>query len=690
MSYELITTEKPTAALKIATSLADNKLSKKTVHGVSYYEITHNKKKILVASAVGHLFTLAEKKKSSIYPVFDIEWVPSYTASKKAKFTKKFYDLLKTLGKGADSHVNACDVDIEGELIFKNIMTQIYNKKEAHRMYFSTLTKEDLIKSYESMKTEINHSLAEAGETRHMLDYFWGISTSRALTNAIKNATKRYKLMSSGRVQGPALKLIVDKEREILAFQPVPYWEVELLANNDSNTITAYHKEGKFWELEKAEKIIDNTKNKKAFVASLEKKQFTQDPPHPFDLTSLQMESYRALRISPKETLEIAQNLYLAGVISYPRTSSNQLPPALGYKKIISALTKQTAYKKLAEELLKKDKLFPNNGNKTDPAHPAIYPTGEIPENGTERDIKLYDLIVKRTLASFASPALRETLNIEIDVNSEIFVVSGVTTLEKGWHEFYYPYTPFKEQELPKLEKGQELDVEKINLLSKETQPPKRYTPASIIKGLEKKGLGTKATRSSIIETLYQRYYITNESIEATNLGIKTIETLEKYCKDIINEKMTRHFEKEMDQIQELKKREPEILEEAKKIMIKTFKIFKENEINIGNALSEASIQTTNEQNIVGKCDKCDGDLKMMYSKKNSQYFVACSKYPECRNTFSVPRQALIKPTKKVCKECGYPTVMVIRKAKRPFEYCINRDCKIKEEWAIKNTSPEV
>lgn len=681
MSYQMITVEKPMAAKKIATALADTKPVKKTLNNVPYYELNHNDRKIIVASAVGHLFSLAEVKKSNKYPVFDVTWAPYYTTSKKAKFTKKYYNTLEFLSKDSDSHVNACDVDIEGELIFKNILQYIYKKKNANRMYFSTLTKDDLINSYNNMKSTLDVSLAEAGETRHMLDYFWGISTSRALTLAIKNATNYYKIMSTGRVQGPALKLIVDREREIQLFKPTPYWEIKLIAQYNSKNIEFYHKEGKFWEREKAFVIINKTSDKKAIVSKIEKTRFNQVPPHPFDLTALQLEAYRALRIFPKETLEIAQNLYIAGIISYPRTSSNQLPESINYKKILELLKKQTNYSKLTEILLNRKKLIPNNGNKTDTAHPAIYPTGETPEKLSNKEHKIYDLIVKRTLATFAAVAIRERMNLELDVNKEIFITKGVRTIEKGWHEFYFPYLSLKEQELPDLEKGQELKVIKINLLDKETQPPKRYTPASIIKELEKRELGTKATRSAIVDILYQRHYILNESIQATNLGIKTIETLEKFCSEIVDEELTRHFEQEMNDIQSRKKNEEEVLEEAKKVLNKIFKHFKENEIKIGKALSDANIQTRNEQNIVGKCEKCGSDLRLTYSKKNSQHFVACSNYPNCKNTFSVPKNALIKPLNKTCKECGYPVVTVIRKGKRPFEYCLNRNCKSKENW---------
>jgi DNA topoisomerase-1 len=145
----------------------------------------------------------------------------------------------------------------------------------------------------------------------------------------------------------------------------------------------------------------------------------------------------------------IAQNLYTDGYISYPRTSSQVLPKEIGYKKLIQEIGKQAKYSKLASELLSKQKLEPNNGKKTDPAHPAIYPTGIEPKNLDDRDAKIYDLIVKRFLATFADTAVRETLRVEIDVNKEIFVAKGTTTIEKGWHAFYEPYSDLKEERLP-------------------------------------------------------------------------------------------------------------------------------------------------------------------------------------------------------------------------------------------------
>jgi DNA topoisomerase-1 len=676
---ELIITEKPSSALKIAAALAEGSPTKKAINKVSYYEIKHKGREIIVVSAVGHLYTVAEKNKGSwTYPIFDVEWKVSADVNKASAFTRKYLNVIKGLAKKADSFVVATDFDIEGEVIGYNIVRFACKKKDAKRMKFSTLTKEELLDSYENASPHIIWGQAEAGLARHELDWLWGINISRALTLSIKHSTGRHKILSSGRVQGPALHVLVEREKEIRAFKPVPYWQVELQAKND---LKAMHTKDKFWEKKEADKVMSHVIGKKAIVSDVIATKFEQEPPHPFDLTSLQMESYRTLRLSPKETLEIAQELYTSSYISYPRTSSNQLSDKLNLKKVISDISKQPEFKSLANELLKRARLLPNNGKKSDPAHPAIYPTGVIPERISGKTKDLYDLIVSRFLATFADPAIRQKMEINIDVDGEPFAVSGVTTLQPNWHTFYGRFVRHDEVELPSIKKGQQLDVKEFVLYDKETQPPKRYTPASIIKVLERKNLGTKATRADIIENLYDRDYVKERAIQVTDLGLHTIEVLEKYSPEIIDEKLTRHFEKEMNMIVKGSKKGDEIIKEAKVVLMKILSHFKENEVNIGKGLTEAFHDTMTQSTVVGKCPACGSDLRIIFSKKNKSYFVACSSYPNCKTTFSLPKYALPKPSGKVCDSCGYPVVNMIRKGKKPYEYCINSNCKKKEEW---------
>jgi len=216
---ELIITEKPNAAKKIADALADDKPTKLNIGKVPYYRIEHSGKDIIIGCAVGHLYGVAEKdKKGWTYPIFNTQWVPTSKINKASAFTTKYRTALQKLAKDADSFTIATDFDIEGEVIGYNILKFLCRKKDASRMKFSTLTKPDLVKSYENKSKTLEWGQVNAGVTRHEMDWIYGINLSRALTLSIKNATKTFKLLSSGRVQGPSLKILVDKEKEISAF----------------------------------------------------------------------------------------------------------------------------------------------------------------------------------------------------------------------------------------------------------------------------------------------------------------------------------------------------------------------------------------------------------------------------------------------------------------------------------------
>ncbi len=227
-NYILIITEKPQAASKIAYALGDAR--KLSDNGVPYYELERENKKIVVACAVGHLFTISQIEKSSGYPVFNIGWKPNFEVKKK-DFTKKYYSLLKKLSKNAESFIVATDYDIEGEVIGLNVVRYIAGQKDAKRMKFSSLTGEELQEAYAHLHETIDWGQAIAGETRHFLDWMYGINLSRALMSAIK-AVGKFRIMSIGRVQGPALALIVDKEKQIMNFKPEPYWNISLIVKN--------------------------------------------------------------------------------------------------------------------------------------------------------------------------------------------------------------------------------------------------------------------------------------------------------------------------------------------------------------------------------------------------------------------------------------------------------------------------
>jgi len=679
--YELVITEKPQAAVKIANALG--KAVQKNFNKVPYYEVERDGHKIIVACAVGHLFTLKQNVSGSNVPIFDISWVPNYLARKK-DFTKRYYDTLLKLAKGAESLIVATDYDVEGEVIGWNVVRFICNQKDASRMKFSTLTKDELNEAYEKKSKSIDWGQAIAGETRHYLDWFYGINLSRALMNAIKT-TGKFKIMSIGRVQGPALNLIVQREKKIRNFKPEKYWQVFISVKNSHVIELKYNKD--IFDKKELDKFKDLVGRK--VVAETTKRQELLPPNPPFNLTTLQTEAYKFFGITPSRTLQIAQSLYLSGVISYPRTSSQKLPASIGYEKILKKLAGVYG----VENLIKKKK--PIEGKKSDPAHPSIYPTGVVP-NLSGEDKKIYELIVKRFLSLFCENAVKDNKKILVKVDGLIFSVSGYEIVKKAWLEIYP--SKMKENKLPDL--NGEVKIINVRDEEKETQPPKRYSPASILSALEKRNLGTKATRASILETLYNRGYVHGKSIEATSLGISLIESLEKYSPIIIDEKLTRNFEKGMEQIVEMKdkkkqdKKEGEIIEGAKKVISGIASDFEKNEKKIGQELLTAELKLRERKKEENKlkiiCPVCKkGNLAITYSRKTRRQFVACDAYPDCKNTYSLPPNGVIKKTDKVCDECGFPKLMRLSKGRRPWVFCFNPECETNREWAEKRREQE-
>jgi len=670
---ELIICEKPNAAKKIAEALADGKAKVEKVNGVAYYTLTHGKKDILVGTAVGHLFGLKETVKQ--FPNFQIDWFPTSDLHKGAAFSKKYLTLLRKLAKRCDEFTVATDFDVEGEVIGLNIIRYVAGRKDANRMKFSTLTKDALIKSYETKSKTLDWGQANAGETRHKLDWYYGINISRVLTDAIKKGGM-FKLLSTGRVQGPTLKMLTEREKEIAAFKAEPFWELELRGDVQEGSLVALHKKGKFLDEQEAKDILAKVKGE-AVLSDIKSKEFKQNPPVPFDLTSLQMEAHTKLKISPKETLSLAQELYTGGFMSYPRTSSQKYPKEIEVKKILKDLTRNPQFKKYADTVLK-GPCIPNEGKKDDPAHPAIYPTGIIPDGLDEREQKLYNLIVHRFLAVFGKPAIKETVTYSIDCEGEIFTTKGTVTKVMNWLELYGVFGKQKDEELPKATVGEKIQNKKVKKLDKETQPPKRYNEASIIKELEKRNLGTKATRASILDTLFKRDYIDGKKIEVTELGMKVEQILDKYFPTITDEKLTREFEEDMQLIHDGKEKPEEVLLKAQKIITEVIKNLEKTELKLGKELMETFQETKDKAETFGPCHKCEkGTLKLRKGKFGR--FIACDAYPDCKTTFSLPKTGMVKPTEAKCSECASPMVMIIKRGKRPHNYCLNADCKTKE-----------
>jgi len=687
--YTLIITEKPDAASRIAAALDETGKAKKIVeNGVPYYVAKRNTD-IVIAPALGHLYTVASEKKSrGQYPVFSYQWVPLYLAKRGATRIRTWLETIAKLARDADAFIDACDYDIEGSIIGYCILKYACGNKEnaSKRMKYSTLTKEEIEKAYTEALPHLDFALIEAGLTRHEVDWLYGINLSRALTTAAKNYSGRYATLSTGRVQGPTLKFLAARERSIKCFVPTPYWSINATLLIGGAVLEAEYEKKVIEVKEEADAVVNACKGKNGEIENIETKKFQQMPPLPFDLGSLQSEAYRLFRYTPMRTSKIAQRLYLDALISYPRTSSQKLPPAIGYEAILKKLGKTREYHAFAAELLAKSELKPNEGKMEDPAHPAIYPTGNLPERALDSAEKnILTLVVKRFMATFGEPAVQQTVKVTVNINGQLFHLKGRQTLWEGWLRFYKPYVRSEDAALPPMEEGQKVSVKRVILEDKFTQPPPRYNPSSLLRKMEKEEIGTKATRAGIIQTLYDRKYIYEERIVVTELGFKVIEVLKKYCPTVVSSELTRKLEEKMSEIQQKKETKENVLLNAIEILKPAAEKLKEKEKVIGAQLTQALKSSKLEEKTIGACPTCqNGKLLIVYSRKTGKRFVGCTNYFEgkCKTAFPLPQRGSVKPTGNVCKSCGSPTVRVWMRGKRPWNLCLNPECSTKTKAA--------
>ncbi|MGC8622769.1 MAG: DNA topoisomerase I [Candidatus Micrarchaeia archaeon] len=670
----LIIAEKPSVALRLAIAIGEGKAERKRGAGrSSYFEVSREGHKVYIAAAVGHIFTIKQSDNAKGYPVLNVEWAPSYTVSKRSFYTKDYLDTLSMLGKECGLFINACDFDLEGTVIGTNIIRYISKGMESTktgRMKFSTTTTRDLINAYTNI-LPLDMSNFYAGETRHILDWLWGINLSRALMRAINEGSAGKKeVLSVGRVQGPTLAILAKRELEIGSFTPEPFWRVLAQVRG----VGMLNERGDIKGKEIAETAAEETKrNSNGVIESAEEKEEELWPYPPFDLTSLQLEASRTMHIDPSITLAIAQTLYERSYISYPRTSSQKLPAILNLPQILSELAKNPEYSKEAEVLISEKRFRPREGPKYDEAHPAIFPTGVMPKGLSKQESMIYDLIARRFLACFAKPARVATSKVVARFGAERYSVSGKRVIERNWMDFY-KYAKVDEKELPKFKSGEPAIAEKVEVKEMQTQPPKRYTKAGIIAELERKNLGTKATRAQIVDTLFRRGYIEGGSIKVTSLGMAVYKALKDNCEMIVDESTTRALEEDMEKIAKNEKSEEEVIDEGKRILLEALKLFDKNMPRIAEEM-KSSKEAMPKQEVLGKCPVDGGDLIIRRSRKGKQ-FVGCSNYPKCTNTYPLPQRARVFATGKVCKVCGAPIVKILLGRGGAFETDLNLNCK--------------
>jgi DNA topoisomerase-1 len=611
------------------------------------------------------------------YPRLETEWVPRYEVEKKATQVKPIINLIKRLSKSIDSFVVATDFDIEGSLI--GYLTLKYACKadpnKAHRMIFSALTDSEVQRAYDTMSDGLDFPMIESGQVRHEVDWLFGINLTRALTLAVKNTAGWFKIVSTGRVQGPTLSYVARREQEINVFVPLPFWVIQAKTELDGAEVDFEYSKRRLVVKSEADGVVKDLEGETARVDSINRRTTKQQPHPPFNLSSLQTEAYRHFGFKPSRTLAVAQSLYLDAVISYPRTSSEKLPDSLDLKKILEGLKGMRNYAKMAKQVLQSGNLTPVQGKKSDPAHPAIHPTGTKPTKRlTPSEKKLYDLIVRRFLSLFREPVVKEHLRADIGCNKHLLYLRGLRILKTGWMEFYGPYAKSGERELPGISEGDTFVLSPVNSDERYTQPPPRFNPASLLKLLEKENLGTKATRSRIVDSVKSRGYTLNDRFDLSTLGYALYETLERYVPEMLSPELTQRLQREMEEIQQEQTNREEVLSRARDDLSNLLDDFRSQEQEIGNALVLGLQRYWKSTEELGECPKCgDGTLRMIRSPKTGKRFVGCSNYKDgkCDQTFALPQRGDISPKDEMCAHCGHRMIQVAS-GRRKWETCIN------------------
>ena len=613
-----------------------------------------------VVASMGHVRDLP---KSTMGIDIEHDFEPKYINIRgKGELIKS----LKKDGKKAKKIYIATDPDREGEAIAWHLATILDEDKEKiTRVTFNEITKSAVQKAIKEPR-DIDINLVDAQQARRVLDRIVGYKISPVLWKKVKRG------LSAGRVQSVAVKLIVDRENEIENFIPEEYWNIyaQLHDEKDKKEFEArfYGKNGKKQELhskEEVDEILKNIKNAKYIVNEVKKGEKKRTPAPPFTTSTMQQEASRKLGFTLKKTMSVAQGLYegvkipekgTVGLITYMRTDSTRISEEA------RAVAKQQITKIYGENYYE-NRYYKAKKDAQD-AHEAIRPTyidispEEIKDSLTKDQYKLYKLIYNRFLASQMAPAVFNTMSVNIKANEYDFKANGQSLKFKGFMTLYVEGTDNEEKEeegiLPELQENEEVILNKINPKQSFTEPPARYTEASLVKALEEKGIGRPSTYSPTITTILERRYIEKEQkqLVPTELGKVVNKLLTENFSDVINVEFTAKIENEFDEIAEGH-------EEWKKMIREFYGPFEKEIEKVEKELEH--VELVEEVSDV-PCEKCG--RMMVYKYGRFGKFLACPGYPECKNT-----KPIVETIDVPCPKCGGK--VQVRKTKRRKNYYI-------------------
>ena len=582
-----------------------------------------------VVASMGHIRDLP---KSKLGVDIEKDFEPEYINIRgKGDLIKE----LKKLASNSNAVILATDPDREGEAIAWHLAHILDIKENSDcRVTFNEITK-DTVKKCISKPRKIDMNLTDAQQARRLLDRIVGYKISPLLWKKVKPG------LSAGRVQSVAVKLIVDREEEIEKFIPEEYWNINVLVKDPKSKktfeIKFFGEEGKKVELHNQEdvnKVLADLKGNKYIIKNVVKGEKKRTPAPPFTTSTMQQEASRKLGFSIKKTMSVAQGLYegvklpkigTVGLITYMRTDSTR----------ISEEARSAAKEEITKEYGEKyysNRYYKQNSEAQD-AHEGIRPTiislkpEEIKDSLTPDQYKLYRLIYNRFIASQMSEATYDTVNVDADCGKVNFKASGQNLKFKGFMTLYIEgkdddKDEDEENSIPELEIGQEVKEEKINPKQSFTEPPARYTEASLVKELEAKGIGRPSTYAPTISTIIERRYIEklSKQLVPTELGKVVNKLLVENFGDIINVKFTADIEKQFDEIAEGN-------EEWKQVLREFYKPFKKELDEVDKKLEHVVLEY--EETDV-PCDKCGRMMVIKFSKYGK--FLACPGYPDCRN----------------------------------------------------------
>ena len=581
-------------------------------------------------------------------------------------------DLIKSLKKEAKAAKQvylASDPDREGEAIAWHLAHILEIPEDSNcRVTFNEITKETVKESIKKPRT-INMDLVDAQQARRVLDRIVGYKISPVLWKKVKRG------LSAGRVQSVAVKLIVDREEEIENFIPEEYWNIyaDLLEPNSKKKFQAtfYGKDGKKIEIhtkEEVDEILKNIEKGKYIVADVKKGEKKRTPAPPFTTSTMQQEASRKLSFTLKKTMSVAQGLYegvhvgekgTVGLITYMRTDSTRISDEA------RAVAKEVITQKYGANYYE-NRYYKTKQNAQD-AHEAIRPTyidlepEKIKDYLTTDQYKLYRLIYNRFIASQMANAIYDTVTANIDVNNYNFRANGQTLKFKGFMVLYVETIEGEKEEednsIPELTIGQEVKKEKLEAKQSFTQPPARYTEASLVKALEEKGIGRPSTYSPTITTILERRYIQKEQKQLipTDLGKIVNKLLVENFPDVINVEFTAKIEEEFDEVAEGK-------EPWKQVIREFYGPFKVTLDRVEKELEH--VELVEEVSDV-PCEKCGRMMVIKYGRYGK--FLACPGYPECKNA-----KPIIETIDVPCPVCG--GIVQIKKTRRgkKFYVCEN------------------